>query len=105
MKKPHSHPLTTKGILVGALLACSASCLDEDKPKIIFKNRSNTSATYDIVFDGTRIGAIQPFENLTHETSSGRHWFRFEFANGSTACSKAWVTLDDGDEEVRICDS
>ena len=62
-------------------------CKCNETAHIKVENRSSHT-TYDIILDGSRIGAISPGHNIEQDISAGEsHTLEWKFANtGATAC-------------------
>lgn len=100
--RSRTHARLSAALLVTCLFATGCDELKGD-PKATFRNESNSNSTYNILIDGTEVGAISPFQELTRKVSEGKHEFTWKFANsGGTACFGSW-TFDAGDEETFTC--
>ncbi len=72
------------------------SCQVNNTAKLVFRNQSNTNATYDLLWDGSKLYTIAPgSESDTLVTAAGvQHTLLFQFTNSSNnACNAATPTL------------
>ncbi len=90
-----------------SLMACSdsenvaapsptLSCQVNNTAKLVFRNQSNTNATYDLLWNGSKLFTIAPgSESDTLVTAAGiQHTLLFQFTNSSNnACNPATPTL------------
>ena len=71
-------------------------CQVNNTGKLVFRNQSNTNATYDLIWDGSKLYTIAPgSETDTLVTAAGvQHTLLFQFTNSSNnACNAATPTL------------
>ena len=85
------------------LLAISCTGSSKSSTKFVFKNESVTNQTYDVLIDGSRIGSISPGGDLTRTVNPGQYQVRFNFANGSTACSTSNPQIASGEIITLTC--
>lgn len=72
------------------------ACQVNNTAKLVFRNISNTNATYDLIWDGAKLYTIAPgSESDTLTTAAGvQHTMLFKFTNSSNnACNAATPTL------------
>ncbi len=72
------------------------SCQVNNTAKLVFRNQSNTNATYDLLWNGSKLFTIAPgSESDTLVTAAGiQHTLLFQFTNSSNnACNPATPTL------------
>lgn len=72
------------------------SCQVNNTAKLVFRNQSNTNATYDLIWDGSKRYTIAPgSETDTLVTAAGvQHTLVFQFTNSSnSACNPSTPTL------------
>ena len=72
------------------------SCQTNNTAKLVFRNQSNTNATYDLLWNGSKLFTIAPgSESDTLVTAAGiQHTLVFQFTNSSNnACNPATPTL------------
>ena len=62
---------------------------------VYFINSSNSSKTYDILWDGTIYTIVSPnYKSITYTVASGSHTLLFRLTNSSTtACTQATLNL------------
>ena len=75
-----------------AVLSCQAN----NTAKLVFRNLSNSNATYDLIWDGAKLFTIAPNgESDTLTTAAGvQHTMLFQFTNSNNnACNAATPTL------------
>ena len=64
-------------------------CQQNNTASVTFENRSNSS-TYDVIWDGSRIGSIGPGASISRTVAAGQHTLVFKFSNTSNnACSQS----------------
>lgn len=71
-------------------------CEVNNSAKLVFRNQSNTNATYDLIWDGSKLYTIAPgSESDTLVTAAGvQHTLQFQFTNSSNnACNPSTPTL------------
>ena len=71
-------------------------CQVNNTGKLVFRNQSNTNATYDLIWDGSKLYTIAPgSETDTLVTAAGiQHTMLFQITNTSNnACNPATPTL------------
>ncbi len=71
-------------------------CQVNNSAKLVFRNQSNTNATYDLIWDGSKLYTIAPgSETDTLVTDAGvQHTLQFQFTNSSnSACNPSTPTL------------
>ncbi len=72
------------------------ACQVNNTAKLVFRNQSNTNATYDLIWDGSKLYTIAPgSETDTLVTAAGvQHTLQFQFTNSSnSACNPSTPTL------------
>ena len=93
-------------LILASLMGCSGddvvtpppslACQVNNTAKLVFRNISNTNATYDLLWDGAKLYTIAPgSESDTLITAAGvQHTMLFKFTNSSSnACNPATPTL------------
>lgn len=80
-------------------------CVVNRTATVTFENRSTTSKTYDVIWDGSRIATLAPGQESNSITvSAGSHTLLFKIANSSSnACSQASPNLAQCDSRVFYC--
>jgi hypothetical protein len=74
----------------------SPACQINNTGGVYFKNQSNTNATYDIIWDGSKIATVPPNDSSTTFTATAgiQHTLVFEFTNtNNPACNPATPIL------------
>lgn len=79
-------------------------CERNHTASVAFKNNSDRT-TYDVIWDGSRIGTIRPGKSTTRTVSAGRHSMVFRFANTrQNACSSASPSIAQCSSRCFTCD-
>ena len=80
--------------LLLATLACNSASSSSSLPEVTFENKSNTNKTYDVIWDGSRVGTIGPGQTTKITTAAGQHTLVFQISNSNTgACSTSTPVL------------
>lgn len=102
----HSVNVVAVAAALSSLLGCDSR--ENDPPPVAsahvrFENQSSRT-TYNVVWDGSDIGAIRPSQSIEFDTGSGAHTLLFRFSNnGQPACSEARPNLAAGSSRVFSC--
>ncbi len=81
-------------------------CEKNNTATITFCNNSSSNSTYDVIFDGVRIGSISPNQSIKRTVASGNHSVLFKYSNtGYAACSIAYPNLATCEKFSLCCSS
>lgn len=77
----------------------------KDSGSVVFKNRSVTNRTYNVVWDGSVIASLYPqMDSDTFEVASGKHTCVFKISNtGAEACSQGSPDILSGETQTFTC--
>jgi hypothetical protein len=92
-------------ISICAIALMLPSCMKE-KGTVVFRNRSVTNHTYNVVWDGSVITTLYPQEDSKEfDVNAGKHTLKFEFSNTGrvTACSPADPNIEGESKHTFTC--
>lgn len=91
-----------------APVVSAPACETNNTASIKYENRSNTNATYDIIWDGSKVTTITPGSlSPAYNVAAGiQHTLLFKFTNTNTAaCNQSTPTLAQCSSHVYWCTS
>lgn len=86
-------------------LNTTADCDANNTATVKFENKSTSSTTYDVIWDGSKIETLTPGQtSQEHTVNATSHTLTFEVANTNTkACSTAYPNLTECTSNTYSC--